>query len=200
MKKLSIADLGTLDQYQKQRPAIRQAIIEHKKNRRIPLGPDASLHFEDYMTMKYQVQEMMRAERLRDEAAIAEEIEAYNPLIPDGSNLKATLMIEYPDETVRRQALKNLIGIEHSISIRINGFDPVHAIADEDLERSDGEKTSAVHFLRFEFNPEMIAAARQGAQWHIHCDHPAYRHSLSPLPEETTRSLVRDFAEHLLDN
>ncbi|MDT8428682.1 MAG: DUF3501 family protein [Pseudomonadales bacterium] len=198
MKKLSVADLGTLENYQQQRPAIRRAIIDHKKNRRVPLGPNASLHFEDYLTMKYQVQEMMRAERLSDDAALAEEIEAYNPLIPDGSNLKATFMIEYPDETVRKQALKNLIGIEHKIAIQIEGFDPVRAIANEDLERSDGEKTSAVHFLRFEFTPAMIAAARAGAAWHIHCDHPAYQHSLSPLPEETASSLSRDFAEQSL--
>lgn len=193
MKKLTVADLGTLDQYEKQRPAIRQAIIEHKKNRRVPLGPNASLYFEDYMTMKYQVQEMMRAEKLRDTEAIEEEIAAYNPLIPDGSNLKATFMIEYSDEEVRKQALRELIGIENKVYIRIEGFAAVYPIADEDLERSTEEKTSAVHFLRFEFSEEMIAAARKGAVWSIVCEHAAYAYKIDPLPENIASSLSRDF-------
>jgi hypothetical protein len=193
MKKLTVADLGTLDQYQKQRPALRQAIIEHKKNRRVALGPDASLYFEDYMTMKYQVQEMMRAEKLRDTNAIEEEIAAYNPLIPDGQNLKATFMIEFSDEEVRRQELRKMIGIEHRIRIQIDAYEPVYPIADEDLERSTADKTSAVHFLRFEFSEEMIAAARKGAAWSIECEHPAYPYKVDPLPENIASSLSRDF-------
>ena len=193
MKKLTVADLGTLDQYQKQRPALRQAIIEHKKNRRVALGPNASLYFEDYMTMKYQVQEMMRAEKLRDTDAIEEEIAAYNPLIPDGQNLKATFMIEFSDEEVRRQELRKLIGIEHQIRIQIDACEPVYPIADEDLERSTAQKTSAVHFLRFEFSPDMIAAARKGAAWSIECEHPAYPWKVDPLPENIASSLSRDF-------
>lgn len=193
MKKLTVADLGTLDQYQKQRPVLRQVIIEHKKNRRVALGPHASLYFEDYMTMKYQVQEMMRAEKLRDTEAIEEEIAAYNPLIPDGRNLKATFMIEFSDEEVRRQELRKMLGIEHQIQIQIDGYAPVYPIADEDLERSTAEKTSAVHFLRFEFSDEMIAAARKGAAWSIECEHPAYLYKVDPLPENIASSLSRDF-------
>jgi hypothetical protein len=193
MKKLTVADLGTLDQYQLQRPALRQAVIEHKKNRRVPLGPHASLYFEDRMTMKYQVLEMMRAEKLRDTASIEEELAAYNPLIPDGHNLKATFMIEVSDPEQRRLQLRKLLGIEHQIQIRIGHYEPVHAIADEDLERSTEEKTSAVHFLRFEFSPEMIAAAQAGAAWSIECGHPAYSFRVDPLPESTARALRRDF-------
>jgi hypothetical protein len=193
MKKLTIASVGTLEQYLPLSPAIRQAIIEHKKNRRVPLGPDTTLHFEDQMTMKYQVQEMMRAENLRDPAAIKEELDAYNPLIPDGCNLKCTFMIEFPDETERRQALRKLIGLENHIFIQIQGFAPVRPIADEDLERSTEDKTSAVHFLRFEFSPEMINAAISGAAWRVFSDHPHYQHQLDPLPANITRALNRDF-------
>jgi hypothetical protein len=194
MKKLTLANIGTLDQYQQQRPAIRQAIIEHKKNRRLPLGPNATLHFEDYMTMKYQVQEMMRAENLRNNEAIEEELEAYNPLIPDGSNLKCTFMIEFPDENERREALRRLLNLEHHVFIQIEGFEPVAAIADEDLQRSTEEKTSAVHFMRYEFTPEMIAAARNGANWAIYSNHPAYQHRVDPLPANIASSLTRDFS------
>src|SRR3989338_6683651 len=161
MKKLTVADLGSLEQYLALRPTVRQAIIEHKKNRRVDLGANASQYFEDYMTMKYQVQEMMRAERLRDADAIQEEVDAYNPLIPDGTNLKATFMLEFPDENERRNKLAKLIEIEHRIWLRIDGFPKVYGIADEDLPRSTQEKTSAVHFLRFEFTAEMVDAARQ---------------------------------------
>lgn len=193
MKKLTTASVGTFDQYQQQRPAIRQAIIEHKKNRRVALGPNATLHFEDYMTMKYQVQEMMRAERLSNTAAIGEELEAYNPLIPDGSNLKCTFMIEFPDEAERRQQLKALVNLEHHVFIQIDGFEPVAPIADEDLERSTEDKTSAVHFMRYEFSPGMIHAAKKGASWIIYSDHPAYQHRVDPLPDNIASSLCRDF-------
>lgn len=193
MKKLTIAGVGTLDQYQQQRPAIRQAIIEHKKSRRVQLGPNTTLHFEDYMTMKYQVQEMIRAEHLRDAEAINDELNAYNPLIPDGRNLKCTFMIEFPDETERRQQLRKLINLEHHILIQIDGFEPVSPVADEDLERTTDGKTSAVHFMRYEFSPEMISAAKNGAAWKIYSDHPAYQHSVEPLPDNIASSLSRDF-------
>ncbi|TFH75394.1 DUF3501 family protein [Gammaproteobacteria bacterium LSUCC0112] len=193
MKKLTVASIGTLDQYQQQRPAIRQAIIEHKNNRRLALGPNTTLHFEDYMTMKYQVQEMMRAENLRDTESITQELDAYNPLIPDGSNLKCTFMIEFPDESERRQQLKRLINLEHQVFIQIEGFDPVAPVADEDLERSTDDKTSAVHFMRYEFTSEMIAAAKQGAPWSVFSKHPAYQHRVEPLPENIRSSLCRDF-------
>jgi len=193
MKKLTVASIGTLDQYQQQRPAIRQAIIDHKTTRRVVLGPNASLHFEDYMTMKYQVQEMMRAEKLRDAESIKEEIEAYNPLIPDGCNLKCTFMIEFPDEAQRREQLRNLVNLEQQVYIQIQGFDPVSPVADEDLQRSTDEKTSAVHFMRYEFTPDMITAAKNGAQWRIFSDHPAYQQAVDPLPATVAASLTRDF-------
>lgn len=193
MKKLTIASVGTLDQYLQQRPAIRQAVIEHKKNRRVHLGPHATLHFEDYMTMKYQVQEMMRAEHLRDAISISDELDAYNPLIPDGSNLKCTFMIEFPDESERRQQLRKLAGIEHRIYIQIDGFEPVTPVADEDLERTADGKTSAVHFMRYEFSPEMIQAAKNGADWTIYSDHPEYQYRVQPLPDAIASSLCRDF-------
>jgi hypothetical protein len=193
MKKLTVSDLGTLDQYEAQRPALRQAIIEHKKKRRAGLGPNASLYFEDYMTMKYQVQEMMRAERLLDADAISEEIEAYNPLIPDGSNLKATFMLEFPDESERKQQLAQLIDIEHKVWLEVGRMGKVYAIADEDMERSTPDKTSAVHFLRFEFSAPMIAAARKLETWSMGCDHPSYLYLINPLPEHIANSLTRDF-------
>jgi hypothetical protein len=194
MKKLTIASIGTLDQYQQQRPSIRLAIIEHKKNRRVALGPNATLHFEDLMTMKYQVQEMMRAENLRDPEAINDELAAYNPLIPDGCNLKCTFMIEFPDEIERRQQLRKLIGLENHVFVQIQGFEPVAPIADEDLERSTADKTSAVHFMRYEFSADMISAAKNGAGWRIYSDHPHYQHELDPLPENIARALTRDFS------
>lgn len=193
MKKLTVVSVGTLDQYQQQRPAIRQAMIEHKNNRRLALGPNATLHFEDTMTMKYQVQEMMRAENLRDAESIVQELEAYNPLIPDGSNLKCTFMIEYPEESERRLKLKTLVNLEHQVLIQIEGFDPVAPVADEDLERSTADKTSAVHFMRYEFTPEMIAAAKSGARWAVFSTHPAYLHRIDPIPENVRNSLYRDF-------
>lgn len=194
MKKLTVADLGSLEQYLALRPAIRRAIIEHKKNRRIDLGANASLYFEDYMTMKYQVQEMMRAERLKDNEAIQEEVDAYNPLIPDGRNLKATFMLEFPDEHERRSKLADLIDIEHKVWLQIDGHAKVYAIADEDIPRSTHEKTSAVHFLRFEFSTEMIESARNCSAWSLGCSHPLYLHEVAPLKESVTSSLTRDFA------
>lgn len=193
MKKLSISDLMSIEAYNEQRPAIRQAMMEHKKSRRVTLGPNATLHFEDYMVMRYQVLELIRAEKIREEADLLEELEAYNPLIPDGKNLKVTFMLEYPDETERKQRLAQLIGIEELVSVQIEGFEPVYPIANEDLPRSTEEKTSSVHFLRFEFTDEMIAAAKNGAAWTVRSEHQNYQHSTDPLPPEISNSLVRDF-------
>ncbi len=194
MKKISISDLMSIAAYNEQRPAIRQAMMEHKKTRRLPLGPNAMLHFEDYMVMRYQVLELIRAEKISGEDELLEELGAYNPLIPDGKNLKATFMLEYPDEAERKIRLGQLIGIEELISIQIEGFDPVYPIANEDLPRSTDEKTSAVHFLRFEFTDEMIAAAKQGASWTVRSEHQNYQYSSDSIPDEIRNSLVRDFA------
>ncbi|PCI79331.1 MAG: hypothetical protein COB20_04910 [SAR86 cluster bacterium] len=194
MKKLSIKDLMSIEAYNEQRPAIRQAMMEHKKSRRLPLGPNAMLHFEDYMVMRYQVLELIRVEKISGEAALLEELEAYNPLIPDGKNLKVTFMLEFPDEPERKIRLGQLIGIEELISIQIDGFDPVYPIANEDLARSTDEKTSAVHFLRFEFEDDMIAAAKKGAAWTVRSEHQNYQYSTDFLPTEISNSLLRDFA------
>ena len=194
MKKLSIKDLMSIAAYTEQRPAIRQAMMEHKKTRRLPLGPNAMLHFEDYMVMRYQVLELIRAEKISDETDLLEELEAYNPLIPDGKNLKVTFMLEFPDEQERKIRLAQLIDIEELISIQIAGFDPVYPIANEDLPRSTDEKTSAVHFLRFEFDDAMIAAAKQGATWAVHSEHKNYPYNLDVVPAEISNSLLRDFA------
>ncbi len=194
MKKLTSADLLSIEAYEAQRPVIRQAMMEHKKTRRVALGPNAMLHFEDYMLMRYQVLELIRVEKITGEKNLNQELDVYNPLIPDGSNLKVTFMLEYPDAEERAQRLSQLIGIEELISIQIDDLAPVYPIANEDLSRSTAEKTSAVHFLRFEFTDEMIAAARGGASWVIRCEHPNYQHSTPALPEQISQSLLRDFA------
>lgn len=194
MKKLTSADLLSIEAYEAQRPVIRQAMMEHKKTRRVALGPNAMLHFEDYMLMRYQVLELIRVEKITGEKNLNQELDVYNPLIPDGSNLKVTFMLEYPDAEERAQRLSQLIGIEELISIQIDDLAPVYPIANEDLSRSTEEKTSAVHFLRFEFTDEMIAAARGGASWVIRCEHPNYQHSTPALPEQIRQSLLRDFA------
>ncbi|MEX0619109.1 MAG: DUF3501 family protein [Pseudohongiellaceae bacterium] len=193
MKKITTEDLLDKPTYEKQRPAFRSAILEHKKNRRLLLGPNASLHFEDFMTMKYQVQELIRVENLTRAEDITEELEAYNPLIPDGANLKATFMIEFPDEGERRRELARLMGIEDQVCIAVQGCDPIYPIADEDLERETDEKTSAVHFLRFEFPADAIQAAKEGAPWTVRSEHTHYRHEVSPVPDPIRTSLVRDF-------
>jgi hypothetical protein len=192
MKKIAIDDLQSNEAYAAQRPAFRKAMIEHKNNRRVALGPNATLHFEDYMTMRYQVQELMRAEHIANVDEIREELEAYNPLIPDGQNLKVTFMLEYPDESERRQQLARLIGIEHKIAIQVGEHDPVYPIANEDLERSTEEKTSSVHFLRFEFPRQTIQLARDGAPWTIRCEHENYRCETT-LADNVRTSLIKDF-------
>lgn len=193
MKKISLGDLMSIDAYEAQRPVIRKAIMEHKKTRRVPLGPNAMLHFEDYMVMRYQVLELIRAEKIEAEEELLGELEAYNPLIPDGKNLKVTFMLEYPDPKDREEKLKQLIGIEELISIKIGDTDPVYPIANEDLPRTTEEKTSSVHFLRFEFSDEAIAQAKAGAPWMIRSEHLNYQHSTEALSDEIRESLLRDF-------
>ena len=163
MQQLTRDDLMSLEVYAEKRPEFRAEVMRHKKRRQVPLGPHATLYFEDRTTIQYQVQEMLRAERIFERAAIQDELDAYNPLIPDGSNLKATFMLEYDDPAVRKRELARLIGVEDRVWVRVGGHDAVHAIADEDLERETEEKTSSVHFLRFELTPEMVAALKDGA-------------------------------------
>jgi len=192
MKKLSREDLYSLEQYAEVRPEFRAQVMAHKKNRRVPLGPVVALYFEDRLTMHYQVQEMLRAERVFEAEGVREELDAYNPLIPDGSNLKATLMIEVVDEEERRRILSRLKGIEKETWVRVAGFEPVFAIADEDLERENEEKTSTVHFMRFELTREMVASANKGAALGIGISHSAYTQQLEPLPDNIRVSLVGD--------
>lgn len=171
---------------------MRDQVMAHKKHRRVALGPHATLYFEDRLTIHYQIQEMLRAERLFEAAGIQEELDAYNPLIPDGTNWKATFMLEYADEHERRAALQKLIGVEGRVWVKIAGLPPVYAIADEDLERTTEEKTSAVHFLRFELSPPMIAAVKASAKISIGIDLPDYTATLDPVPDNIRAALARD--------
>ncbi len=192
MQKLTRDQLMPLEQYAKTRNEFRAKVMAHKKNRQVQIGPNATLYFEDRLTMHYQVQEMLRAERIFEEEGIEDELNAYNPLIPDGANWKATFMIEYGDEDLRRVALAKMIGVEHRVWVQVEGHDKVRPIADEDLERTTEEKTSSVHFLRFELTPTMVKAVKSGAAVSMGIDHPAYTHSVSPLPEAIRASLAQD--------
>ena len=192
--KLRPEDLYSLEQYAKQRPQFRPRVIAHKRERTLQCGPNATWCFEDRLTVQYQVQEMLRIERIFEAEGIADELEAYNPLIPDGSNWKATLLIEFPEVEQRRKALAQMKGIEDRCWVRVAGHDRVFAIADEDLERENDEKTSSVHFLRFELTPSMVAAAKGGAAISVGMDHDAYRHTIDPLPLASREALVRDLA------
>jgi hypothetical protein len=189
---ISRDSLMTLEAYAKARLALRAEVIRHKKNRTVRLGTHMSLLFEDEMTLRYQVQEMLRIEKIFDEEGIQSELDAYNPLVPDGSNFKATMLIEYDNETERKAALARLIGIEDRLFIQAEGQDRVYAIADEDLERENAEKTSAVHFVRFELTQTMKNALKGGAQMRLGCDHPNYPAHLEELPQETLASLLKD--------
>ncbi len=194
MEKLTRSDLYSLEQYAETRTEFRARVIAHKKNRRVPLGDITALYFEDRLTMHYQIQEMLRVERIFEVEGIQEELDAYNPIIPDGSNLKATFMIEVTDEEARGKTLMTLKGIEDEVWMRIEGFDPVFAIADEDMERGNEDKTSAVHFMRFEFTAEMIAAAMAGAALGAGISHSEYTQQLEPLPADIRASLLQDFS------
>jgi hypothetical protein len=190
---LTRADLHTLETYARIRPDFRARVMAHKKQRQVALGGHATLHFEDALTMQYQVQEMLRLERIFEPELIQEELDVYNPLIPDGGNWKATFMIEYEDVAERRAALARLIGIERAVWVRVAGFERVFAIADEDLARADEDKTASVHFLRFELAPAMIAALKGGNGLAMGIDHPACRVE-TPVPEAVRASLVADLA------
>ncbi len=192
MNKLSRDDLYSLEQYSEKRPAFREKVLAHKRDRRLDLGTNAALYFEDRLTMQYQVQEMLRIERIFEAEGINEELEAYNPLIPDGSNWKATFMVEFPEVEERRAMLSQLIGIEDRVYVQVADFDRVFAIADEDLERADENKTSAVHFLRFELTPEQVNALKGGASLIAGIDHENYRVEVSPVAENIRGSLVND--------
>jgi Protein of unknown function (DUF3501) len=191
---LTAADLLLLEQYARERSAIRARMIDYRAARRLHLGPNCTWSFEDRETVRYQVQEMLRAERIFEPAGIAEELAAYNPLIPDGRNLKATLLIEYPDPAERARRLSELGGIEDRSWLRVTGHEPVYAIADEDLERTNDEKTSAVHFLRFELSAAMIASLKSGAALAAGIDLPAYLHTLDPVPGGLRAELLADLA------
>lgn len=183
--------LYSLEQYARIRPEFRARVMEHKKHRRVPLGDHAALYFEDTLTMQYQVQEMLRLERIFEPEGIQEELDVYNPLIPDGSNWKATFMVEYADEAQRKQALARLIGIEKAVWVQVEGFGKVHPIANEDLDRETEDKTASVHFLRFELTPEMVAAVKQGATVSAGIDHPAC-HEKTELPPTVRGALAAD--------
>jgi hypothetical protein len=192
MQKLSRGDLLSLEQYAAERAAIRARLMEHRRTRRLAVGAHCTLSFEDRETIRYQVQEMLRAERIFEPAGIEEELATYNPLIPDGTNLKATLLIEYPDPAERARRLHALRGIERRCWLKVAGHEAVYPIADEDLERETPEKTSAVHFLRWEFTPAMIAALKGGASLAAGIDHPAYEATVDAVPEATRRALLAD--------
>lgn len=192
MEKLKREDLFSLEEYAQRRPEFRKEVMEHKRNRQVPLGEHVRLYFEDRLIIQYQVQEMLRAERIFEQAAIEEELESYNPLIPDGSNWKATFMVEYPEAEERKQMLAKLIGIEDQTWVQVKGFDKVVPIADEDLERDTEEKTSSVHFLRFELSPEMVKAVKDGAEIAMGVEHEHYQAVLDPVPPNIREALAAD--------
>jgi hypothetical protein len=192
MQKLKPSDLYSLEQYSRDRPAIRAKVMEHKRSRQVGVGPNLMWLFEDRITIQYQIQEMLRAERIFESEGIADELEAYNPLIPDGTNWKVTLLIEFPDEKERRVQLARLKGVEDRCWVQVSGHEKVFAIADEDLERENDEKTSSVHFLRFELTPEMIASAKSGGAISLGVDHPQYRHEINPVSPAVQASLKAD--------
>src|SRR6185436_672801 len=184
----------SLEAYARERASFRARVIEHKKHRSVALGDHLTLLFEDELTIRYQVQEMLRIERIFEEDGIRHELDAYNPLVPDGANWKATMLIEYPDAEERRQMLAQLKGVENRVWVRIGGDERIYAIADEDLERENEEKTSSVHFLRFELGPTAGARLREGATLAMGVDHPAYQSTLDPVPPQTRAALTRDLA------
>jgi len=191
MDKLTAADLYSLEEYHKHRTEFRARVLAHKRQRQIALGPIATLYFEDRLTMQYQVQEMLRIERIFETEAIEEELAAYNPLIPDGTNLKATLMIEVTDVDERRSVLQQLAGFEDAVYAQVSEFDRVFAHADEDLDRGTTEKTSAVHFVRFEFSKPMCSSLKGGAPLLLGVDHRHYRHEVS-VSESSLSALIAD--------
>jgi len=193
LTKITRDSLMSLETYARERGQLRSRIISHRRLRSVNLGEHLNLQFEDEETVRYQIQEMLRIEKIFEEAGIQQEISVYGPLVPDGTNWKATLLIEYPDEAQRRVELARLTDIENLVWVKVAGCDKVFAIADEDLERSTADKTSAVHFLRFELTPAMIAAAKSGLALSMGVDHPNYRVDLE-VPAPTRKALIADLA------
>ncbi len=192
MPRITRDSLMTLEAYARERMQFRARVMAHKKDRTLHLGEHLTLIFEDELTVRYQVQEMLRVERIFEEAGIQDELNAYNPLIPDGANWKATMLIEYPDVEERSRMLARLIGIEDRVWVQVEGHARVYAIADEDLERENADKTSAVHFLRFELDRAMAAATKRGARLAVGVDHPQYRAAIDDLPAASRSSLAGD--------
>ena len=194
MPKITRESLMTLEAYAKSRKDFRAKVLEHKKPRAVHVGPHVTLLFEDELTIRYQIQEMLRIEKTFEEAGIQDELDAYNPLVPDGRNFKATMLIEYEDVEERRVALARLKGIEDRVWVQVEGSPKVYAIADEDLERENEQKTSAVHFLRFELTREMAEALKYGVALSIGVDHPDYAAACAPVSQQTRAALVKDLA------
>jgi len=190
--KLTRNDLMSLEEYAVQRSEFRARVLAHKSNRQVALGEHVTLYFEDALTMRYQIQEMLRVERIFEPDAIQEELDSYNPLIPDGTNWKCTFMIEYDDVEERRAALERMRGIEDRVWVQVQGFPPSWAIADEDLDRENDTKTSAVHFLRFELTADAIAAVESGSAIAMGIDHDAYRVELPAIPDAVRKALAAD--------
>jgi len=194
MPRVERGSLLSLDAYARERPAFRARVIEHKQRRSVPVGEHVTLQFEDELTIRYQIQEMLRVERIFEEDGIQGELDAYNPLVPDGRNLKATMLLEYPDPEERKRALARLKGIEDRVWIRVAHFDKVFAVADEDLERENEEKTSSVHFLRFELTDGMAKALKSSAGLAAGVDHLEYRAEVPAIPPAVRDSLAGDLA------
>jgi len=193
-QQLTKDDLFSLEKYQEMRSDMRTKVMAHKKNRNLSIGPNVTMYFEDPVTIKYQIQEMLRAEKIFDTEGIQEELDTYNPLIPDGTNWKGTMMLEYVDVNERIEALANLIGIDRKTWVQVEGFDKVFAISNEDLERETEEKTSAIHFMRFELEDDMVEAAKQGTAINVGIDHENYNHTVSAVPENYRKALMNDLA------
>lgn len=192
MQKITRQDLHSLEDYSAMRDEFRTQIIQHKKNRVLQVGPNVTMHFEDRLVMQYQIQEMLRAEKVFESAGIQEELDAYNPMIPDGSNWKVTFMIEFPDPDERAVRLRELLGIEDATYVQVSGHEKIYPISDEDLPRETAEKTSSVHFMRFELTQEMVSALKEGAALSIGIDHPEYQYAIEALSGTMRDSLVAD--------
>jgi hypothetical protein len=193
MARIERSSLMTLEAYARERQQFRAKVIAHKKNRTIRLGSHITLIYEDELTIRYQIQEMLRVERIYDEEGIQEELDAYNPLVPDGRNFKATLMLEYPEPDDRRKWLERLIGIEDKIWMRVDDCGSVWAVADEDLERQNENKTSSVHFLRLELSENMAQGLKGGAGLWVGVEHPHYNAAVE-APAAVRGALVKDLA------
>lgn len=193
-KMLTRDDLLSLEEYHQQRPDIRAQTMAHKKSRNLAVGPNVTLYFEDAMTLKYQIQEILRAEKVFDSEGIMDELDTYNAMMPTGTNFKATMMIEYVDVAERVAALQKLIGIDKQTWVQVEGFEKVFAISNEDLERETEDKTSAVHFMRFELSEEMIAAVKNGSDVNVGIDHENYMHWIKPVPDNYREAFVNDLS------